>query len=605
MASGDTSGYKDFTGEYQEDSDLTEVIDLFVENLYEYESGSNINVNNHFVPSSTNTIDIGTSALKFRNGYFSGTVNFGTIAAPSIAVDTITEYTLGNNVSVLKPLKVDSIGEYTALAGTTFTNNVNMNANLIVSGDVNLGNGQTDALNLTGSVLLDSNTCIINGSTAQACSIRGLTDFQNTTDSNGTTASVAFLGGVLSNKIIESKTTVRAPTIDASTSVKTDLITEHTASANVSCDKIFKCDVLAEKTAAAGIKLNNTPRVIGSTINFELPTFNVGILQMQVPTINNGTIRCPDSGKTITDVIYSDHVSLQTIQYQFATNNIAKSFVIGSRAITDANNVNIPFVVQTSSFGNGWNAAIGSTTGDCIVMGNPGTTKAVIGVHNNLANAWSHLYVQSNGSGGYYTRFGDTSSTPGAQIDNTGGAGSFKTKTAVITDATASNSTASGALQCTGGAAFSQSCFFSSNGFYVGTNSTVSPLNWFECYTATGTCNGAWSVNQTVSISIQRCGSQCTMNLSGVKPVANNQAGVAVLSMTIPTRFLYLQVNPMTLPIDFSVRVVDNGAGVQGYGEITTTGGIKIYATAGGAAFAGTGANTNGWNNIACSWVIF
>lgn len=128
------------------------------------------------VPSTTNTLDLGTASLEFKNAYFDGTVTSDAFAGP-LTGNATTATTLATSRNFQTNLASTSTAGFTGAAACSPG----------VTGTLAVGNGGTGLTSL--STLLNSNVTSVSGSSGTVTSIGNLTG--DVTSSNRATTLAA------------------------------------------------------------------------------------------------------------------------------------------------------------------------------------------------------------------------------------------------------------------------------------------------------------------------------------------------------------------------------------------------------------------------------
>ena len=123
-----------------------------------YELGAITN-GNTFVPKADNTVDIGSTSLRFKDLFFAGNVNSTNVAATAVTADTVTATPTGNNHTIFGNLLGNATGNFKgdiyAVDDTLVLDNGTDGTDAAFTGSVT-GNVTGDVTgNLTGNVTGD------------------------------------------------------------------------------------------------------------------------------------------------------------------------------------------------------------------------------------------------------------------------------------------------------------------------------------------------------------------------------------------------------------------------------------------------------------------
>jgi hypothetical protein len=153
--------------------------------------------NNTITPQITNTVDIGSNTFRFRNLFLSGSLDIPSIIAGTLTVDTLS-------VAVNATFAATPVFN----AGITVNGASQLNGNLTVTGNTQLGDATGDTINFVGrmnsSIVPDTNNTRDLGTTSLR--FRDIWSAGTATFAAASVSSLTATGGTINNTVIGNAT---------------------------------------------------------------------------------------------------------------------------------------------------------------------------------------------------------------------------------------------------------------------------------------------------------------------------------------------------------------------------------------------------------------
>ena len=281
----------------------------------------------HIVPATTNTVDLGTASLEYKNAYFDGTVTSDAFAGPLTGdvtgnADTATTATTATNVTASANNSTDETVYPTFVDGATGGQGIETDTGLTYNPSTGTFTSTIFVGALTGNASGSSGSCTGNAATATVATTVTITDNENTDEDNAIifTAGGDVDGGNIglesdgtltynpSTGTVTSTVFVGALTVNASGSsgsctgnaatVTNGVYTTSKISVLAATSSSELAGVISDETGSGSLVFSNSPTLVTPALG--TPSALVGTnISGTAASLTAGTATALASGRTI------------------------------------------------------------------------------------------------------------------------------------------------------------------------------------------------------------------------------------------------------------------------------------------------------------------